>query len=170
MILTQRRICDEVQNGNIILDPFCVGQLNPNSYNYRLAPVIARRTGEGDTTNIQWEELTVGPEGFLLEPRRLYLGLTEEIIGSRRYTTTLLGRSSIGRLGLFLNVTADLGHVGSASRWTLELKVVQPLRIYPRMLIGQVAFWGNRGASIDYCGRYNGDLHWASSRDGSLGA
>lgn len=169
MILTQRRICEEVQNGNIILEPFCFAQLNPNSYNYRLAPVVARRIGDA-AGNIQWEELTVGPEGLLLKPRRLYLGLTEEIIGSRRYTTTLLGRSSIGRLGLFLNVTADLGHVGSASRWTLELKVVQPLRIYPRMLIGQVAFWENRGASIDYCGRYSGDLHWASSRDESLRA
>ena len=55
--------------------------------------------------------------------------------------TLLLGRSSIGRLGIFLNVTADLGHIGSCSHWTLEITVVQPVRIYPGTKIGQVSFW-----------------------------
>ena len=68
---------------------------------------------------------------------------------------TLLGRSSIGRLGLFLNITADLGHVGSATRWTLELSVVQPLRIYAGMRLGQVAFWKPSGRIENYSGRYS---------------
>ena len=40
------------------------------------------------------------------------------------------GRSSIGRLGLFIHVTAGFGDVGFCGYWTLEMFAVQPIRIY----------------------------------------
>jgi dCTP deaminase len=90
-----------------------------------------------------------------LQPKKLYLGSTVEEIGSDHFVTQLIGRSSVGRLGLFLQITASLGHVGSKHCWTLELKVVQPLRIYPNMKIGQVSFWKMDGVDmIDYNGKY----------------
>ena len=61
--------------------------------------------------------------------------------------TSLIGRSSVGRLGLFLQITADLGHLGKAHCWTLELKVVQSLIVYPHMKIGQVSFWQVTGGN-----------------------
>ena len=110
--------------------------------------------------------MSLGGEGYLLRPGRVYLGATQEVIGSERYVTLLLGRSSIGRLGIFLNVTADLGHLGSCSRWTLELTAVQPVRIYPRMKIGQVSFWLTDGeSSFRYAGRYHRDREPIPNRD-----
>ena len=48
----------------------------------------------------------------------------------------LEGRSSIGRLGLFIHVTAGYGDVGFKGYWTLEIVAVEPVRIYPNMEMG----------------------------------
>lgn len=58
---------------------------------------------------------------------------------------SLIGRSSVGRLGLFLQVSADLGHTTSQHQWTLELVAAKPIILYPNMKIGQVTFWNNCG-------------------------
>jgi dCTP deaminase len=72
----------------------------------------------------------------------------------------------MGRLGLFLNMTADLGHIGTKSNWTLELTAVQPLRIYPGMVIGQVSFWRTDDSTrARYRGRYLGDRQPTANRD-----
>jgi dCTP deaminase len=110
------------------------------------------------SVGLAFERVDLPPDGFVLLPKTLYLAATLEIIGSTDYAITLLGRSSLGRLGLFLNITADLGHVGTLSQWTLELSVVQPLRVYSGMRIGQVAFWKAYGKTRRYCGRYHQDL------------
>lgn len=94
-------------------------------------------------------------EGFVLEPKKLYLGSTYEKIGSDHYVTSLIGRSSVGRLGLYLQITADLGQLGAVHNWTLEMHVVQPLRVYPFMKIGQVDFWVPSGDIQKYSGKYS---------------
>ncbi len=103
-------------------------------------------------------------EGIELQPGKLYLGHTEEMLGSRRFASSLIGRSTLGRLGLWLQVTADLGHTGTYHRWTLEMKVVQPLRVYAGMPIGQICFWRVRGARNRYVGKYRGDMSVMQSR------
>jgi dCTP deaminase len=147
--------------------PFDPELLNPNSYNYHLGEDLLEisdpQAGEKGRRSVCF-----GPEGHILRPGSLYLCCTEETIGSERYVTTLLGRSSVGRLGLFLNATADLGHCGAISRWTLEMKVVQPLKVYPGMLIGQVCFWMTSGALQSYCGRYHQDSGTEPNRDSTL--
>ncbi len=87
------------------------------------------------------KKIIIDEKGYVLQPNKLYLAATLEKIGSDKYVTHLIGRSSLGRLGLFLQITAPLGHAGCYHNWTLELKVVEPLRIYPNMVIGQVTFW-----------------------------
>src|SRR4051794_25206730 len=124
MISTGPAIKTAVRGGQIVLDPFDVNDLNPNSYNFHLADTLLVPSGEDQT----WRKVTMSSDGFLLLPHKVYLGTTLEIIGSSTFATLLLGRSSVGRLGLFLNITADLGHVGSTSNWTLELTAIQPLR------------------------------------------
>ena len=57
----------------------------------------------------------------------------------------MIGRSSLGRYGLFLQLSANLGHTLSCHCWTLELHTVQRIRVYPGMVIGQVSFWVNHG-------------------------
>lgn len=162
MILTGPAIRSAVRSGRLILDPFDDRGLNPNSYNYHLGRSLLLLGAGGKPV----QRIALAPEGHVLEPGRLYLGATLERIGSDRYVTLLLGRSSVGRLGIFLNITADLGHVGSASNWTLEITVVQPVRIYPEMKIGQVSFWRTDEQSPHrYAGRYHGDTHPVHNRD-----
>jgi dCTP deaminase len=141
----------------IVIDPFSIQRLNPNSYNYRLGKTIKRAPlkiiDKHETQS--WEEVQLTKKSrYLLEPGRLYLGHTQESIGSKHYVTSLIGKSSMGRLGLYLQISADLGHQGAIHKWTLELCVVQPVFVYPGMVIGQVSFWKPVGRVRPYEGQY----------------
>ncbi len=156
MILSGKEIEKQVKAGSIIIDPFDENNVNPNSYNYRLGDkytiVSEKQSLEHDCED---ENLTSIPEdGLLLQPGRVYLATTYEMIGSNTFVTLLIGRSSVGRLGLFLELSADLGNLGPAHKWTLELTCVQPMIVYPYMKIGQVSFWIPEGDIIEYTGLY----------------
>lgn len=156
MILTGNEIQSAVAEKRITIDPFDRGLLNPNSYNYRLGRFLKIAPSEvlDFSARHDWPEVEIPSSGILLEPGHLYLGHTAERIGSHLYVTSLIGRSSVGRLGLYLQVSADLGHQGAVHSWTLELTAVQPLRIYPGMRIGQVSFWVSTGIVDLYGGMY----------------
>lgn len=47
----------------------------------------------------------------------------------------------MGRLGLFLQISANLGHQTIFHNWTLEIRSCIPLRVFPHQVIGQVSFW-----------------------------
>ena len=96
----------------------------------------------------------ISPSGMLLMPGQLYLANTREIIGSKRFVVSLIGRSSVGRLGLFVQLSADMGNLGAAHQWTLELTCAQPVVIYPNMTIGQISFWQTTGSIALYAGCY----------------
>ena len=146
MILTALEIDKQIKKKNINITPYSNTLLNPNSYNYRLAPTLIEFENELDAQKKpKTKTIHIPSTGYVLQPGKLYLGSTYEKIGSKKYVTQLIGRSSIGRLGLFLQITAPLGHVGTYHSWTLELNVVQPLRVYPLMKIGQVTFWKTKG-------------------------
>jgi len=157
MILTGLKIKSEVYNGNIHIKPFLEDNLNPNSYNYRLNNKLLEISEDviNPFSYAKCNEITLTDAGYRLDPKKVYLGSTIEEIGSDNYVTQLIGRSSVGRLGLFLQITAPLGHIGSKHCWTLELKSVQPLIIYPNMKIGQVSFWCVEGQIRFYNGKYN---------------
>lgn len=155
MILTGTEITKRVKSGEITLEPFSEDLMNPNSYNYRLGEKILEITNATVDTKVPYltKKITIPEEGYVLQPGITYLGVTCEKIGSNNFVPSLIGRSSLGRLGLFLQITADLGHLGTSHHWTLELKCVQPLRVYPKMRIGQVSFWQPEGLElleIDY--------------------
>jgi dCTP deaminase len=156
MILTGPEIARAVHAKEIVIEPFDSARLNPNSYNYSLGDEIKVPTATTlDARHpVAWQAMAIAEAGYLLCPGRVYLANTAEIIGSDSLVTSLIGRSSVGRLGLFVQVTADLGHHGAVHRWTLELATVQPLRIYPRMQLGQVSFWRSRGEVTVYSGTY----------------
>ncbi len=153
MILTGSEIRKEITNGRISITPFEDAQINPNSYNYRLGEIIKIFTVMNGDKPV-FAEIPIPEEGIVLEPRTMYLANTLESIGSTEYSMSLIGRSSVGRLGLFLQVSANLGHVNSDHQWTLELVATQKIRIYPRMIIGQVSFWENHGEKLGYDGFY----------------
>lgn len=154
LILTRQEIENGVQTGSILLKPFNRDQLNPNSYNYRLASGLIWHPNGSKT-----EDLKIGEQGIVLIPNGYYLGTTIETIGSSKYAMSLIGRSSLGRLGLFLQVSADLGHTGSSHRWTLELRATVPIRVYANMNIGQVSFWHSFGEPFE------GNHYYSTSSD-----
>lgn len=157
MILTGDEIEKQVKKGNIHIHPFLKENLNPNSYNYRLGSKLLEIKGRSIDPKypVKFREIKLTHKGFILKPNKLYLSHTLEKIGSDKYLTILIGRSSMGRLGLFLQITADLGHIKSNHCWTLELHTVQPLKVYPGMKIGQVSFWEVFGTDKSgYKGKY----------------
>jgi dCTP deaminase len=158
MILTGDEIGQQVAKGRIIIDPFVASALNPNSYNFRLGRTIKlydQLVLDAKQPN-RVRTLTIPAGGLVLQPDRLYLGHIEERIGSDHYVPIMRGRSSIGRLGIFINITADLIDQGAIGRWTLQLHAVQPVRIYAGMSIGQMTFWVPEGAPQLYQGKYQG--------------
>lgn len=100
--------------------------------------------------------------GWLLEPGRLYLGSTKEWTETYGYKPVIDGRSTAGRLGLFVHVTAGQGDNGFRGCWTLELLVVEPLIIYPGQRLCQLTYETLEGDPVLYgdtknsSGRYQG--------------
>lgn len=153
MILTGSEIKKEVDSGNIVIEPYSEDQINPNSYNYRLGEKV-KVFSSFDGEKSHFEEVDIPEDGFILVPGKMYLANTFEVIGSKKYAMSLIGRSSLGRLGLFLQLSANLGHTTSCHRWTLEIYACLPFKIYPHMKIGQVSFWKNKGKIDRYSGKY----------------
>lgn len=156
MILTGSAIYDAVSSGDIVIRPFEPAQLGPNSYDFALGNrclTYTQRCLDSALNNPTVSHL-IPPSGLLLEPGRLYLFNTEEVMGSTRYVPIIRGRSSLARLGVFINITADLIDIGSINQWTLQLHCVTPTMVYPGMLVGQVTFWCAQGAVELYSGKY----------------
>ena len=157
MLLTGNQIAKGVRLGHITIEPFIPENVGPNSYDVRLADKLLVYTA--DVLDMKKENptrvLEIPPEGLLLQPGTLYLGSTIEKVGSDRYVPWLDGRSSVGRLGLFLHCTAGRGDISFCSDWTLEISVVEPLRVYAGIRIGQFSFFNVDQKEITkYVGKY----------------
>ncbi|KKQ91375.1 MAG: Nucleotide-phosphate interconversion protein [Candidatus Woesebacteria bacterium GW2011_GWB1_39_10] len=158
MILTGPKIQEEVNKGIITINPFNSDQLNPNSYDFRLGDTLkiyVNKTLDTRQPN-ETKTITISKEGFILRPDTLYLGHTQEIFGSDFYVPIVRGKSSTGRVGLFIHITADLIDIGYHGQYTLMLHSVQPVKVYPGMKIGQVTFWKTFGDIVLYKGKYQG--------------
>lgn len=143
---------------NIIINPFDEHKLNPNSYNVTLADkLLVYETGTQPLDMAKdnlYRELIIPPAGIVLMPDTLYLGSTMEYTEAHGVVPMLEGRSSVGRLGVFIHATAGFGDCGFAGRWTLEISVVQPVRVYAGVEIGQVYFHTIEGNCAPYTGKY----------------
>jgi len=156
MILSGKEIKKKLGK-EIVIEPFNESQLNPNSYNLRLhnellvydEPILDMKREN------KVEKLSIPEDGLVLETGKLYLGRTVEYTGTDKYVPMLEGRSSIGRLGLFIHVTAGFGDVGFHGFWTLEIFCVQPIKIYPGVEICQIYYHSIEGDYDEYCsGKY----------------
>lgn len=141
MILSGKEIKRHIGK-EIIIEPYDESRINPNSYNLSLANELL--VYENDVLDMKTlnptQKITIPEEGLLLEPNKLYLGRTNEFTKTDYYVPMLEGRSSTGRLGLFIHVTAGFGDIGFAGYWTLEIFCVQPIRIYPNVEICQIYY------------------------------
>lgn len=141
MILSGKEIKNNLGK-NIFIEPFNEEQLNPNSYNLRLHnELLVYNQKELDMKKENSvERILIPEEGLLLETGKLYLGRTVEHTQTESFVPMLEGRSSIGRLGLFIHVTAGFGDIGFKGFWTLEMFCIQPIRIYSNVEICQIFY------------------------------
>ena len=180
MILSGQEIRARL-DGDIIIDPFDDANLNPNSYNLTLHDElmvyeeVVLDMGLANRTR----RLMIPPEGLILSPNQLYLGRTVERTETHNLVPMIEGRSSVGRLGLFVHVTAGFGDVGFCGYWTLEMFAVQPVRIYPGVPICQIFYHQIMGNFTEYDSKYQNnhdiqpslffqELHPEATRDPQL--
>ena len=159
MILSGKEIENRIGN-DIIIDPYDKSRINPNSYNLSLDDelVIYSEPLLDMKKDNPHQKIQIPAEGLVLEPNRLYLGRTVEFTETKGLVPMLEGRSSVGRLGLFVHVTAGFGDVGFKGYWTLEIFCVQPIRIYAGVEICQIYYHSIEGDYENYSsGKYQGN-------------
>lgn len=174
-ILTGPAIRQAIADGHVVVDPpgrHRVPQhIGPNSIDLHLAPVLMVY---GDYGPISIIEGAIGPlgitldararnatssveipeGGLVLQPGILYLGSTVERTFTPHHVPYVDGRSSVGRLGVFVHCTAGRGDVGFDGNWTLEISCVQPVQIYAGIRIAQLTLHEVVGPIEHYAGRY----------------
>ena len=147
MILTDKKILEAIEAGEIVIEPYRKDCLGTNSYDVHLSKYLAVYKDEILDARLHntIEHFEIPEEGFVLNPGKLYLGVTEEYTETFRSVPFLEGKSSIGRLGIDIHATAGKGDVGFCNTWTLEISCTQPVRIYGGMPIGQLIYFAVDG-------------------------
>lgn len=163
MILSDTEILQRLDDGNIVISPFQEKHLNPNSVDLTLNPTCKVYRMEYKTQPEEQRgilrtpvfepavldcrkdnptvEFEIGEEGYVLSPNIVYLYRVNEEIGvGKNVCARVEGKSSLGRLGLFVHITAGWIDAGFRGSLVLELHCVQPIRIYPNMKIAQICF------------------------------
>ncbi len=160
MILTGKKIINEVKNKKIDIFPFDKKRATTNSYDLSLGnKIIIFKKGTIDPKKeVLYVEKTIPKDGLILKAGDFVLGHSEERIGSDFYVPIIHGKSGTARMGLFVHVTADLIDIGSHGNTTFQLYATLPVRIYPGMLIAQVSFWVPLGDIVLYKGKYQNSV------------
>lgn len=156
MFLSKSAIARAVASGAVTIDPFDPERLTGASYVFgvgdEMLEVVA--TPDGGGYGFLSRPVALEDGAWPLLPGRLYLAATDARIGSDAYAMRLVGRPAIGHAGLFLQISADLGHQGARHAWTLEIIATRPTRLAPFQRIGQVAFCRTLGAPAPYAGAF----------------
>lgn len=180
--LTGAGIIEEVHNGRIQISNFDEKKVNPNSYNLHICGDNIKRLKPNtevwtETYGLreyhEWIDVAkpieyedMGPiEQIILEPNELYLIPTVEIVSSDYYIPLITGRSSCGRMGLQVHREAGFGDIGFCGRWTLQISVVKPMKLYSNMELAQVYFAVPAGSTeIKYHGKYQNSMSAEGSK------
>lgn len=143
MILSDKKILEEIKKRNIVISPFDISNMGGNSYDVHLSPNFAQyvdKTIDAKKHN-KIKHFKIPKNGFVLKPGELYLGSTLEYTETHKHVPFLEGKSSTGRLGIDIHATAGKGDVGFCGYWTLEISCSKPVRIYAGMPIGQLIYY-----------------------------
>ena len=150
-ILSDSKILEKINSGEIVINPYDHSQLGSNSYDVRMSnkllvyldPILDPKEDQATTT------IDIPKEGLVIHPGKLYLGVTIEHTETLKDVIMFEGKSSLARLGLFVHITSGFGDVGFKGHITLEISCIQPIRIYPNMKIGQVYYQSVDGFVIN---------------------
>ncbi len=152
MILSDKKILEAIEAGQIVIEPFDRKCLGTNSYDVHLGKHLALYKDQilDAKKHNQVDHFEIPEAGFVLEPGTLYLGVTEEYTETHNSVPFLEGKSSVGRLGIDIHATAGKGDVGFCNTWTLEISVTQKVRVYAGMPIGQLIYFMVEGDIENY--------------------
>ncbi len=158
MILSDTRIREAIRSRRIVIRPYRPACLGSNSYDVHLGPYLSTYTNGALDARLDNPVTTfrIPPEGTVLVPGQLYLGVTEEYTETHGYVPFLEGKSSVGRLGIDIHSTAGKGDVGFCNYWTLEMSSKLPVRVYGGMPIGQLIYFEVSGRVAHTYGRKRG--------------
>ena len=152
VLLSDRDIRAAIDAGELALDPFEPGMVQPSSIDIRLDKFF-RVFNNSRYTHIdpkkEMPDLTSLVEvekddGFVLHPGEFVLGSTLECVSLPAHLAGRLeGKSSLGRLGLLTHSTAGFIDPGFTGHITLELSNTAnlPITLWPGMKVGQLAIF-----------------------------
>ncbi len=174
MILSDRKIKQLLEKKELVIDPIDEKQIQPSSVDLRLGNDFLIYPEEIDILDVknpdlgnQLKKVVADDEGFVIQPKHFILATTREYIKLPDYLTAFVeGRSSLGRLGLFIE-NAGWVDAGFEGQITLEFYNAnsRPLKIYPGMRICQLVFAKmEEPAEKPYRGKYQGQRGTTASR------
>lgn len=162
MILSDQTIINYLQDGTLQISPLEKGQIQPASVDIRLGDTFG--VVEDSPTGIitltgEISYKTIRADTYLLLPGQFVLATTMEYIALPNDLTAFVeGRSSLGRMGLFIQNAGwvDPGFCGeitlelfNANRCAIELKAGRR--------VGQLVFAEMDGLALNpYSGKYQG--------------
>jgi len=174
MILNDRKIKQLLEKKELVIDPLDEKQIQPSSVDLRLGNDFLVYPEEIEILDVknpdlgnQLKKVVADDEGFVIQPKHFILATTREYIKLPDYLTAFVeGRSSLGRLGLFIE-NAGWVDAGFEGQITLEFYNAnsRPLKIYPGMRICQLVFAKmEEPAEKPYRGKYQGQRGTTASR------
>lgn len=113
MILSDKTIKAYIENGLLKISPLKLEDVQPASVDLHLSRQLK---------SINGDEILIGDEGYVLKPNEFILGSTEEYVEVPDSLVGIVdGRSSIGRLGILVHITAGYIDPGFRGNITLEI-------------------------------------------------
>lgn len=150
MFLSDTDIKIAVKGGEITLEPFDTGRLQPASYDI----LLGNKFIENDASSTHFvdparkiyaktvEKNVKDGDEFVLHPGVSVLGLSKEFFGTDHYLIQVGGKSSLARIGLMIHNTAGIINPGHFLHITFEITNQSniPIILRPGMEIAQITF------------------------------
>ena len=170
MILSDRTIYEYLERGDLVIDPLEKGQVQPASVDIRLGSSFLKLdenyfeamtlTDEIKYVSMEADEIIIPSNSFLLATTMEYIKLPCNL------TAFVEGRSSIGRMGLFIQ-NAGWVDPGFEGEITLELYNANrlPIKLEKGRRICQLVFAQMDDMALNpYQGKYQGQRSAVGSR------
>ncbi len=172
MLLSDRRIRQAMDAGDIVIEPFEPDNLGTNSYDVRLGEFYFEPNRNMQTVSFLSEEQTkkfwgepIRATGIIpVRPGDTILAHTLETVGGRNgYTTSMRARSSIGRSCMSVCKCAGVGDVGYIARWTMEITNHShaTIELPIGLRVAQILFFEVGETDKHYAGKYGQSSAWS---------
>lgn len=170
MILSDKTILEMLDSGELVIDPIQENSIQPASVDCYLGNqfLLVEDTNMGVISmddDIQYREITA--ESIIIPPHSFVLATTSEYVELPDNLTAFVeGRSSIGRMGLFIE-NAGWVDPGFKGRITLELYNAGslPIKLDAGRRVCQLVFCQmDQAPNTPYVGKYQGQMETTGSR------